>query len=201
MTESTESPITLQARESRGQQAKQIAEELAAQDVRGVALTYVDTAGITRVKAVPLGRFAHAAAWGVGMSPVFDTFLSDDSITSTDVLGSPDGDLRLMPDVEQTVGLAAQGGWAWTPVDRLEQDGTTYAACQRSFARRMEQTAADAGLSVQLALEIEWALGKGGTTDFLPACTGPAYGMTRLVELSDYSADLLQALEREGVPV
>lgn len=197
----TEDPIDPTTRGERERRGTKLAEELAAADVHGVALTYVDTAGITRVKGVPLARLARAAGWGVGMSPVFDTFLSDDTVTSTDTLGSPDGDIRMMPDLDRLVPLVGQPGWAWAPVDRLEQDGTTYAACQRSFARRMQAAAAEAGLSVQMAFEIEWALGQDGTTDFVPACGGPAYGMTRLVELSDYAADLLVALAAQGVDV
>ena len=66
--------------------AKELASRLRTEDVRGVVLAYVDTAGITRIKAVPLRRLPTSAAWGVGIPPVFDTFLSDDSITSTDRL-------------------------------------------------------------------------------------------------------------------
>lgn len=194
-------PIDSDVRVERTRRATEQAEQLAAAEVHGVALTYVDTAGITRVKAVPLARFARAAGWGVGMSPVFDTFLSDDSIATTDVLGGPDGDVRLMPDLDRLVPLAAQPGWAWAPVDRLEQDGTAYAACQRSFARRMEVAAAEVGLSLRMAFELEWAVGEGGTSEFVPACDGPAYGMTRLVELSDYAVDLLVALDAQGVDV
>src|SRR5689334_10971469 len=62
-------------RDERSRRARQIAEELVASDVRTVALTFVDNAGVTRVKTVPVRRFEHAAAWGVGMSPVFDVFL------------------------------------------------------------------------------------------------------------------------------
>ncbi len=174
---------------------------LAEAGVRGVALTFVDTAGITRVKTVPLGRLGRAATAGVGMSPVFDTFLSDDSITTTDRLGGPDGDLRLMPDLDRVVPLVGQPGWAWAPVDRFEQDGSPYLACQRLFAARMVAAAAEQGLSLRMAFEIEWALGEPGRPDFVPACTGPAYGMTRLVELSDYAAELLAALEQQGVEV
>ena len=169
--------------------------------VRGVALTFVDTAGITRVKTVPLARLDRTAVSGVGMSPVFDTFVSDDSITSTDRLGGPDGDLRLVPDLDRLVPLAGQPGWAWAPVDRFEQDGTPHAACQRLFAARMVTAAAERGLSLQMAFEIEWALGERGRADFVPACAGPAYGMTRLVELSDYAAELLGALEQQGCEV
>src|SRR5436189_272166 len=86
------------------QRARRAAEELAGRGVLGVALTFVDNAGISRVKTVRVGR--------VG-----------------------DGD----------------GG----------RDGE--------------------GIS--------------------PACTGPAYGMTRLVELSGYGRELLAALDEQGVPV
>jgi len=169
--------------------------------VRGVELTFVDTAGITRVKAVPRVRLIQAGSLGVGMSPVFDTFLSDDSITRTDRLGGPDGDLRLVPDLQRLVPLAGQPGWAWAPVDRYQQDGSEYAACQRLFAARMVAAAAERGFELRMAFEIEWAAGERGRAEFVPACTGPAYGMTRLAELSQYAADLLAALEQQGCEV
>ena len=169
--------------------------------VDGVALSYVDNAGVTRVKAVPVGGLAHAAGWGVGMSPVFDVFCVDDSITAGRLAGGPTGDLRLHPDVDQVVRLAAQPGWAWAPVDRYTQDGDEHPGCQRSFARRMQAQAADAGLDVRMGFEVEWALGADESDPFRPACSGPAYGMTRMVELSDYCHELLTALAAESVAV
>ena len=175
--------------------------ELAAAGVHGVVLAYVDTAGIGRVKAVPTGRLASATAWGVGMSPVFDTFLADDSIVATDVLGGPDGDLRLYPDLDELVALAGQPGWAWAPVDRITQDGAIHPACTRTLLRHLVSAAAADGVTVRASVEIEFALALPGGTAFEPACRGPAYGMTRLVEQSEFSADLLRALGAEGVEV
>jgi glutamine synthetase len=189
-------------RDDRARRGGDAAGRLVEQGVEGVALTFVDTAGITRVKAVPLARLGRAAGWGVGMSPVFDTFVSDDSITTTDALGSPDGDLRLLPDLSRLVVLSGQPGWAWAPVDRYTQDGEPHPACQRLFAQRMVQRAADQGLTASMAVEIEWAVSVGASADeFTAACTGPGYGMTRLIELSDYARDLLVALRLQGVPV
>jgi glutamine synthetase len=188
-------------RAERAARAEEIARTLRAQGIRGVVLSYVDTAGITRIKAVPVGRLARTAVWGVGMSTVFDVFLSDDSMTATADLGSPDGDLRLVPDLDRLVALAAQPGWAWAPVDRFLQSGEVWPACQRGFARAMECRAEEAGLTLDMAFEVEWALGRGDAEGFVPACTGPAYGMTRLVELSDYARDVLGALEDEAVEV
>jgi glutamine synthetase len=183
--------------------AEELSGALAADGVHGVALCYVDTAGVTRVKGVPVTRLSSAARRGVGMSPVFDTFLADDSIVRTDVLGGPDGDLRLFPDLSGLVALAGQPGWAWAPVDRRQQDGEPHPACSRTFLRRMVARADEAGIVVRAAIEIEWVLGRDDVPagELVPATSGPAYGMTRIVEQSEFTADLLAALATQGVDV
>ncbi|WP_460527342.1 type I glutamate--ammonia ligase [Flindersiella endophytica] len=183
-------------------QAEQLADRLEAKGVRAVALTFVDNAGITRVKTVPVRRLPHAVRWGVGMSPVFDVFLPDDSITTSTHIGGPVGDLRLYPDLIQLATLAAQPGWAWAPADRRQQDGSPYAGCQRTFAKQQAEAAVDRKLTFRMAYEIEWIVGQDGPDgSFVPAATGPAYGMTRIVELSNYCRDLMDALARQDVPV
>jgi glutamine synthetase len=181
--------------------ATERAKELASHGITGVVLSWVDTAGINRVKGIPLTALERATAWGVGMSPVFDTFLADDSIVATDVLGGPDGDLRLVPDLDQLVPLAGQPGWAWAPVDRITQDGAVHPADTRSLLRHVVAAAADEGLTFRASIEIEFALALPGGADFEPACLGPAYGMTRLVEQSEFGAQLLGALAAQGVEV
>ncbi|WP_330460923.1 glutamine synthetase family protein [Streptomyces sp. NBC_00820] len=178
--------------------------DLAARGVRGIVLAYVDTAGVGRVKAIPTARLESAVAWGVGMSPVFDTFLADDSVVTTDVLGSPDGDLRLYPDLDQLTVLAGQPGWAWAPVDRITQEGARHPGCSRTFLRRIVTEATERhGLAFRAAVEIEWAVGLDSAPagEFVPAVSGPAYGAIRQVELSDCTADLLAALDAQGVDV
>jgi glutamine synthetase len=185
------------------QRARLVAEELTGRGVVAVALTWVDNAGINRAKTVPVRRLVDAVAAGVGMSPVFDVFLVDDSITTSAHIGGPVGDLRLYPDLDAIVPLAAQPGWAWAPADRWTQEGEPHAACQRRFAAAMTEEAAGRGLELRMAFELEWFVGRAGSADdgTAPACTGPAYGMTRVVELSDYARDLLVALEGQGVLV
>ena len=181
--------------------ARQRAAALDACGTRVVALTWVDNAGVTRVKAVPVDRLEAAATWGVGMSPVFDVFCADDSITASASIGGPVGDLRLIPDLDRLTVLHAMPGWAWAPVDRWAQDGTRHPACQRSFAQAMTARAAAAGLELRMAFEVEWFVGRDEGEGLEPGCRGPAYGMTRVVELSGYLADLLGALAAQGVPV
>ncbi|MCM1975047.1 glutamine synthetase family protein [Streptomyces sp. G1] len=185
------------------ERATALSGELSGRGVHGIVLAYVDTAGIARVKTVPTAKLASAAAWGVGMSPVFDTFLANDSIVTTDVLGSPDGDLRLYPDLDRLVVLAAQPGWAWAPVDRITQEGERHPACTRTFLRHLVADAARRGLTFRASVETEWAVGHGPAAEgeFVPAVTGPAYGAMRQVELSDCLAELLAALAEQGVDV
>lgn len=177
--------------------AERSADGLREQGVVGVALTFVDNGGVTRVKTIPTGRLVPAVTWGVGMSPCFDLFYGPDLPA-----GGPDGDLRLFPSLDALTVLAAQPGWAWAPVDRYEQDGTPYGSCQRAFTRRVQGAAAEQGLELGAAFEVEFVLGLPASDgSFAPAALGPAYGMTRLVERSDFCRDLLAALEAEGVPV
>ncbi|MFD8806192.1 glutamine synthetase [Streptomyces sp. NPDC059597] len=191
-------------RPGEARRAAALSAELTARGVHGIVLAYVDTAGVGRVKTIPPARLAAAVTRGVGMSPVFDTFLSDDSIVTTDVLGSPDGDLRLFPDLDALVVLAGQPGWAWAPVDRIAQEGAPHPGCSRTFLRRIVAEAAERyGLTFRAAVEIEWTVGLDSAPagEFVPAVSGPAYGAIRQVELSDMGAELLAALAAQGVDV
>lgn len=181
----------------RATRAEERAASLRGQGVVGVALTFVDNSGITRVKTIPVGRLSAAVSSGIGMSPCFDLFYGPDLPA-----GGPDGDLRIFPSLEALTVLAAQPGWAWAPVDRYEQDGTPYGSCQRTFTRRIQAAAEQRGLELTASFEVEFVLGLP-TADgsFVPAAQGPAYGMIRQVERTDFLRDLLTALATEGIPV
>ena len=187
-------------RERQAEAARLTRTELAERGVVGVAATWVDNSGVTRVKAVPLSRLEVAARWGIGASPVFDAFLPDDDIVAGRVAGGPVGDLRLHPDLDRIVVLAEQPGWAWAPAVRYQQDGSVHPQDQRSRAAAAMAALAAAGYRARMAFEIEWALSTTAP-GFSPAAHGPAYGFTRLIEQSDYLRDLLVALDAQGVAV
>ncbi|MFD9127260.1 glutamine synthetase [Kitasatospora sp. NPDC059571] len=177
-------------RAEQAEQAEQAAAELAGRGIDAVALGWVDNAGITRVKAVPVAQLPHAARHGVGAAPCFDTFLSDDAMAPGT---GPVGDLRLVPDLSALVPLAAQPGWAWAPVDRVTQDGDPHPGCQRTFTRRAADALAARGLRMRAGIEVEWVV------DSPP--DGAAYGMDRLIAHSDYLRDVLRALAEQRLAV
>ena len=181
-------------RESRRQRAASLLPGLAEAGVTAVATTFVDNSGITRVKTVPLDRFPHLAAWGVGASTSFDYFRFDDWLAAPPDGRAPVGDVRILPDVGRVVPLAAQPGWAWTPGERYDQDGAPHPQCSRLLLRRQSDALAAEGFSVKAAFEIEWVLSAGDGDAFVPAASGPGYGMSRLISVSDYARDLLDAL-------
>src|SRR5260370_11983251 len=121
------------ARADRARRAGPVAGRLRAAGVSMVALCWVDNAGITRVKTIPLGRLERAASWGVGMSPVFDVFGVNDDITTSEHIGGPSGDLRLVPDLDLLAVLAGHPGWAWAPLHPYPHQTLPSAAPHRPF--------------------------------------------------------------------
>jgi glutamine synthetase len=92
--------VDVSEREARGAQAEKLVRTLVERDVSMVATTFVDNAGITRVKSVPLKRLPQLAAWGVGASTSFDYFRFDDWLVAPPGGTAPVGDLRIIPDLE-----------------------------------------------------------------------------------------------------
>jgi glutamine synthetase len=178
----------------------QALERQLAGEISGVATTYVDHSGAARVKAVPLTGLARAARSGLGFSPVIDAFTSDGGIDAASPLDTPDGDLRMVPDLDRLAVLPAPEGWAWAPGDRFHQDGTVYELCQRSFARAQVAAGLRQGINALMAFEVEWMIGLEAD-DFEPAVGGTGYGLSRLLGAADYVRDVLDSLEAAGVRV
>ncbi|HVX23121.1 MAG TPA: glutamine synthetase family protein [Acidimicrobiales bacterium] len=165
-----------------------------------VAACYPDNGGISRVKVVPGHRLDQAAASGIGMSPVFDAFLSDDAVIATADAGGPVGDLRLHPD-PAAVRRLPMDGWWWAPADRRQPDGSAHPQCHRAAARRMVDRAAAAGLDVRMGFEVEWVAGRADGGAFPPVSAAPAYGMSRVVETGAYLRAVYLALQAAGLDV
>jgi glutamine synthetase len=196
----TFSPQRGETERSADEQRGRILQRQLAGQVTGVATTYVDHSGAGRIKAIPLARLDRAARSGVGFSPVIDSFISDGSIDTQSPLDKPDGDLRMVPDLDALVVLRDPEGWAWAPGDRFTQDGSVYALCQRSFARAQVAAGLSRGISALMAFELEWMVGQD-TDDFEPAFRGTGYGMSRFAAASDYLRDVMESLEAAGVGV
>ncbi|MFQ6537114.1 MULTISPECIES: hypothetical protein [Aphanothece] len=176
--------------------------ELRHSGLRRLAISWVNHAGATLVKVVPIGALAAAARVGVGFSPVSDAFRSDGVIDPAHGLARPDGDLRLVADLEALTSLEASSGWAWAPGNRRHRDGTPYAGDQRSCCQRLQRQLEHNGLTVQAGFELEWMVGLPTAEDraLEAVMAGGPYGADRLVEGLDYAAAIGDACDSAGLP-
>jgi glutamine synthetase len=169
--------------------------------VRVVLLTFVDNAGVTRARAIPLRLFERAALRGVGLSSAWYTVTATDAVTSSPYVGNPTGDIRLLPDPGALRLLAAQPGWAWAPTDQFNQDGTRHPCCSRSYLRKMAGRAAESDLTLKISFELEWFMAESAHGPAVPVHDGPAVGALPLIRLSEFVGELIEALERQDVGV
>jgi glutamine synthetase len=192
--------VDLADRDRRLSHAESLVPELEQRGVVAVATSFVDNSGISRVKSVPLDRLPHLSAWGVGFSTAFDFFRFDDWVAAPPTGEGPVGDQRIVPDLDRLVVLAAQPGWAWAPGDRYAQSGEAYPLDSRLLLGRVTDRLGELDIRALAATEIEWVVSEDGD-EFSPAVTGPAYGLSRLVDRSDYCRDVISALRDQGVVV
>ena len=188
-------------RDERSEHARSLVPGLRSHHVVAVATSFVDNAGVSRVKTVPLDRLPQLAGWGVGFSSAFDYFRFDDWVAAPTGGSGPVGDQRIIPDLSRLVRLSAQPGWAWAPGERWTQDGTAHEMCSRLLLRRQVDALARQDITVQAAFEIEWVVSAGDEVAFSPAVRGPGYGLSRLVAGSDYCRDVVAALTDQGLAV
>lgn len=188
---------------ARVRRAEELVDRLAESGVEAVALAFTDPSSIVRVKCVPLSRYAAAARSGAGLSTVFAVALSNDEFTSAPgFVEGPSGDLRLVPDPDATVPLAAMPGWAWAPVEQFTQDGDVWGACPRSFLRRIVEAYAGEGLTVHAAFEFEFSLGREGDgLDATPAHAGPGYSDVVLAQHHELALDMIRAYQAQHFDV
>jgi glutamine synthetase len=178
--------------------AEQTQAALAGAGVQVVACTFVDLAGVTRIKGVPVERFADAVRHGVGMSFVSTVFTVDDQIASSPGFDSPTGDMRLRPDPDGVVVLDDAPGWAWAPVNQDSQDLRPMSGCPRAALSAAVDRAAEQGLTFRTAFEVEFNL---LDADGRAVHRGPGYGARALFDAGDFAVDLVAVLGSQGLAV
>lgn len=140
--------------------------------IRFVRVVWCDNANIIRAKAIHAGVIEEYTRHGVGISagqqgvPVMvDAVMPESGL-------SPVGEIRLVPDLETLVQLPYSPTHARCLGDMV-LDGKPWACCPRSFLRRMEQAARQAGLEIQAAFENEFYLLRFEDDNLMPSDETP----------------------------
>jgi glutamine synthetase len=183
--------------------ARRLADDLAADGVAGVVISWADNNGIPRSRTVPVAALPEVARTGVGITSLFAVFDSSDTITFAHPgLATPSGDVRLVPQLDRLVRLAGQPALAWAPGRQVAADGGPWPYDQRGVLERQVQALEAAGLTALVGYEMEFAVSHGtDTDDLVPAHPGPAYSPHALVPLDDFVADVLRDAAANGLRI
>jgi glutamine synthetase len=178
-----------------------LSDELARAGVAGLTIAWIDNNGIPRSRTAPIGRLAEVADRGVGITTLFAVFDSHDGIPfAHDGLSNASGDVRLVPVLAQATHLVGQPAFAWAPGRQVAADGTAWPYDQRGALERQVARAAERGLRVRAAYELEFFVG-ADTDDVVPAHHGPAYSPHALLQVDEFAAALLRDLDANGLRI
>ncbi|WP_193606745.1 glutamine synthetase family protein [Nocardioides lijunqiniae] len=152
-----------------------------------------DLAGQMRGRSVPAGSRDAVLRRGVGWVPA-DLAITAFGAIADNVFGST-GDLRLMPDPTTQVEIPARDGDPGVTLvlaDQTLPDGTPWACCPRTFARRaLEDLQEATGLEVVASFEHEFMM-----ADLAP--TGP-FSFERHRSVEPFGSELVALLEGAGL--
>jgi glutamine synthetase len=129
------------------------------QQLRLVRFMYCDNGGILRGKATHVSGLERRIAEGIGQSLAMQAFAGVDALAPIAGMG-PVGEFRLVPDLTTFVVLPHVPHTGMLLCDLLGQDHQPWAACPRTFLKRMIEEAARMGASVLATFEHEFYLAR-----------------------------------------
>src|SRR5215472_12673455 len=124
-----------------------------------VRFLYVDHGGIIRGKAVSAEFLEERVASGIGHTVAMMAMSMLDSLQPVAGMG-PVGEVRIKPDPSTLVALPYAPGAAAMLADLVQQDGTPWEACARTFLKQAIKALADEGYAMSAAFEPEFTLGR-----------------------------------------
>lgn len=172
--------------------------QLEADGVATLIGTVVNPAGLIHAKTIPLRRMGAFADPGLGASPVWHVFATDQSGIvfgeSTGVVG----DQRIRIDLRGLRILSE--GLAWAPGSFFDQDGSPDPYCARGALTRIQARLSDAGIAARVGHEMEFVL-VGPDGGRLPAHLWAQYGLAGVLEYEGFVRDVTDAATDSGLAI
>ncbi len=168
--------------------------------LRLVRFLYCDNGGIIRGKATHINGLANRMFEGIGQTLAMQAFAGVDALASVEGMG-PVGEFRLVPDPNTFVVLPFAPGSGMMLCDMIAQDRQPWAACPRTFLKRMLAAAEQMGISVQAAVEHEFYLARETPTGYEPFDRSLCYSSIGFDSSAQIIDHIITALELEGIQV
>lgn len=168
--------------------------------VRLVRFMYCDNGGIIRGKATHVQGLARRMTEGIGQTLAMQAFASMDALAAVEGMG-PVGEFRLIPDPTTFVILPYTPNSAMMLCDMLTLDRQPWAACPRTFLKRMVAKAAQMGIVMQAAVEHEFYLVRTIPAGYEPFDRSLCYSSVGFDASARIIDDIIAALEQQGIQV
>jgi glutamine synthetase len=186
-----------------------IAAAVAQAESAGISLVwflYADHGGIIRGKSASAATLPARMVTGIGHTVAMMAMSMLDHLQPVDGMG-PVGEVRIMPDPATFVRLPYAPGAAAMLADLVHPDGQPWDACARTYLKQAIADLASQGYAASAAFEPEFTLGRreaspdGGPDRLVPNDDSLCYSATGFHLAHDYTADLLQGLQAQGMVV
>jgi glutamine synthetase len=169
--------------------------------VKLVRCLYTDNGGIIRGKATHISGLRDRIEAGIGLTLAMQAMNMLDQLAPVEGMG-PVGEVRLTPDPSTFRLLPYAEKSAAMTTDMIKLDGQPWEACPRSFLKRQIKAAADMGLSLQMAVELEWSMAQQMTDgSFQPVDEALCFSTTAMTISHKVSLAIVEALEAQNIPV
>ena len=180
---------------------EQVVAAVEAADVRLIRFLYCDNGGVIRGKLAHKDSLASRLDTGIGLTVAMQAFNILDQLQPFETMG-PVGEIRLVPDPDSFVVLPYAPNAAAMMCDMLTLDRQPWAACPRSFLRRMIARAAEQDMSIQATFENEFSLLRplddGG---YEPIETGSCFSTVSMAGAAAVMDDIVAAMEDQAIAI
>jgi len=166
--------------------------------VRLVRFLYCDNGGVIRGKLTHIDGLDGRIDGGMGLTVAMQAFNILDHLVPFDGMG-PVGEVRVVPDSSSFKLLPYTPRAAAMVADLLTNDGEPWAACPRSFLKRMIANAATHGLVVEAALENEFILCREVDGRMAPIDDAPCFSTIAMQESAAVIDDMITTFEGMGM--
>jgi glutamine synthetase len=161
---------------------------------------YADHGGIIRGKAAATARLAERTESGIGHTKAMMAMSMMDELAPVEGMG-PVGEVRIKPDPDTFVALPYAPGAAAMLADQVNEDGSPWDGCARTFLKRAIAELSGLGYELQASFEPEFTLGHYEGASFTPIDESLCYSATGFHLAHDYTIDLVDALIKQGLEV
>ncbi len=169
--------------------------------LRLVRFLYCDNGCTIRGKLAPVTDLRSKMESGIGLTVAMMAMNMLDQLQPVPGMG-PVGEVRLVPDPDSFVRLPYAPNSGAMIADMMTLDKKPWAACPRSFLKRMIGRAKEQGFTIQAAFENEFSLLEPDEEDgFQPIDTGLCFSTISMTAAAEVMDDIITALEHQNIPI